>query len=145
LNPQNNNILYTSVGASFVFSDAFQGVPNWLRFGKDRASWAQVGSVTIGPYNNNTYSLTGNHLTLPLGSCSSATGTNGSIPNPGLLPLTSTEFEVGLDLRFFNSRLGLDLTYYNQVTTDDILNATFSRASGFGSTVVNLGEMRNNG
>ncbi len=72
-------------------------------------------------------------------------GNNGTIPNPQLQPLLSTELEFGLDVRFFENRLGLDFTYYDQKTTDDILNATISRASGFGSTSVNLGEMTNKG
>jgi hypothetical protein len=59
--------------------------------------------------------------------------------------LTSTEYEIGMDLRFIQNRLGIDVTYYSQLTTDDILNATISRASGFGSTIVNLGEMQNRG
>jgi TonB-linked SusC/RagA family outer membrane protein len=146
LNPENNSILYPSVGASFVFTDAFGGMPSWLSYGKLRGSWAQVGNVTVGAYSTNlTYSLQQNHLDYTLASFSSAGGNNGTIPNPGLLPLTSTEIEVGFDVRFFQNRLGIDFTYYNQKTTDDILNATISRASGFGSTQVNLGEMRNRG
>ena len=146
LNPENNSILYPSVGGSFVFSDAFNTLPNWLSFGKLRGSWAQVGNVTVGPYNTLlTYSLKQSHLGYTLASFSSAGGNNGSIPNSNLLPLTSTEYEIGLDVRFLDNRLGLDFTYYHQKTTDDILNATISRASGFGSTVVNVGELENKG
>ena len=45
----------------------------------------------------------------------------------------------------FQNRLGLDFTYYHQKSTNDQLNAQISRASGFGSTLVNLGEMENKG
>ncbi|MCB0665091.1 MAG: SusC/RagA family TonB-linked outer membrane protein [Saprospiraceae bacterium] len=147
LNPANNNILYPSLGLSFVFTDALN-IPtsSALSFGKFRASWAQVGNVTINPYATNlTYSLKQTHLGYTLASFSSAGGQNGLIPNPDIKPLTSTEIEFGFDLRFFNNRLGLDVTYYRQKTTEDILDATISRASGFGRTTVNLGEMRNNG
>ena len=146
LNPEFNNILYPSVGLSFVFTDAFDNMPDVLSFGKVRASWAQVGSVTISPYSTNlTYSLKQSHLRYTLASFSSAGGNNGVIPNPEIQPLTSTEWEFGVDLRFLQNRLGLDVTYYNAKTTEDILNATISRASGFGRTTVNLGEMRNSG
>ena len=146
LNPEFNSILYPSIGGSFVFSDAFDTLPNWLSFGKLRGSWAQVGNVTVNPYNTNlTYSLKQAHLGYTMASFSSAGGNGGSIPNPNLQPLTSTEFEIGLDVRFLDNRLGLDFTYYHQTTTDDILNATISDASGFGSTTVNLGEMQNKG
>ncbi|MEQ9437587.1 MAG: SusC/RagA family TonB-linked outer membrane protein [Cyclobacteriaceae bacterium] len=146
LNPEYNSILYPSIGGSFVFSDAINNLPNWLSFGKLRGSWAQVGNVTVNPYNTNlTYSLKQAHLGYTMASFSSAQGNNGSIPNPGLLPLTSTEYEIGMDVRFLDNRLGLDFTYYHQTTTDDILNATISRASGFGSTVVNVGKLENKG
>lgn len=147
LNPDYNNITYPSVGASFVFSDAFTGLPSWLSFGKVRASWAQTGIVNINPYSANlTYSLYGfNHLGYSLGSFSQAMGSGGSIPNPTLQPALSTEIEAGIDLRFFNDRLGLDFTYYNQKTTDDIIQQSISSSTGFGSTNVNIGELRNKG
>jgi TonB-linked SusC/RagA family outer membrane protein len=147
LNPENNHILYPSVGGSFVFSDAMQTLPSWLSFGKVRASWAQVGSVQIDPYNTNlTYSLNGSpHLGHTMASFSSAGGQLGTIPNPDLRPPTSTEIEFGADVRFFQDRLGLDFTYYHQKTTDDILQASIAPSSGFGYTYVNVGELQNNG
>jgi TonB-linked SusC/RagA family outer membrane protein len=147
LNPDYNSILYPSVGASFVFSDAFTGLPSWLSFGKARASWAQVGIVNINPYAANlTYSLNGNsHLGHTMGTFSSAGGNNGNIPNPQLQPALSTEIEVGFDTKFFDNRFGVDFAYYHQTTTDDILGVTISRASGFGSTNVNVGELQNKG
>ncbi len=146
LDPEYNSILYPSIGGSFVFSDAINTLPNWLSFGKIRGSWAQVGNVTVNPYNTIlTYSLKQAHLGYTMASFSSAGGNNGSIPNPTLQPLTSTEYEIGMDVRFLDNRLGLDVTYYNQRTTNDILRATISRASGFGSTVVNVGELENKG
>ena len=152
LDPNQNNITYPSIGGSFVFSDALADLPNWLSFGKVRASWAQVGSATVGPYQiANVYSLLGAPAinfaggNVPMASFANAQGNAGTIPNSGLRPLTSTEKEVGLDVRFWQNRLGLDLTFYHQVSTDDQLNAQISRSSGFGSTLVNLGEMENKG
>ncbi|PSL07689.1 SusC/RagA family TonB-linked outer membrane protein [Cecembia rubra] len=152
LDPENNNITYPSVGASFVFTDAFKSLPNWLSFGKIRASWAEVGNSTVGPYQiANVYSLIGapafnaQGQQVPMATFATAQGNAGTIPNRFLKPLLSTETEVGFDVRFFQNRLGLDLTYYAQKSTNDQLNAQVSRASGFGSTLVNLGEMQNRG
>ncbi|HLA53490.1 MAG TPA: SusC/RagA family TonB-linked outer membrane protein [Flavitalea sp.] len=146
LNPAVNSKFYPSVGASFVFSDAISTLPTWLSFGKFRASWAQVGNVTIQPYNTSlTFTSIGSHLGKPMASFFSAKDRNGNLPFEDLVPFTSTEFEFGFDLRFLENRLGLDLTLYSQKTTDDILNANISRASGFGTTSVNLGEMQNRG
>jgi TonB-linked SusC/RagA family outer membrane protein len=143
LNPEQNSILYPSIGGSFVFSDAFAGLPAFLSFGKVRATWAQVGSVTVNPYQvNQVYSL----LSAPhLGAAMASLASGSTIPNRTLRPLTSTEYEFGADLRFLQNRLGLDVTYYHQKTTDDQLNAQIPISSGFGSTQVNVGQMENKG
>ena len=146
LNEEDNSILYPSVGASFVFSDAFK-LPSFISYGKLRLAWAQVGNAnSVGPYSTAlAYTAGITHNNMPLGSFASGYSNATNLPNPDLVPFTSTEMEYGLEARFFNNRLGLDLTYYDQKTTDDILNATISRASGFASTSVNLGEMTNKG
>ena len=152
LNPEYNSIFYPSVGGSFVFSDAVTSLPAWLSFGKVRASWAQVGVANISPYDANlTYSLNGSShpgfdgVPHTMATFSSAGGNNGNIPNPTLRPAMSTEIEFGIDARFLDNRVGIDLTFYKQRTTDDILRATISRASGFGTTDVNVGELENKG
>ena len=148
LNPDaENSVTYPSVGASWVISDTFQDLPSWLSFAKARASWAQVGIVNIGAYDAIlTYGLSGDpHLGHPWGTFSSAFGNNGNIPNPNLVPAVSTETEFGIDTRLFNNLIGFDVTYYSQRTTDDILRTTISRASGFGTTDVNVGELTNKG
>jgi TonB-linked SusC/RagA family outer membrane protein len=147
LNPDYNDIFYPSIGASFSFSDALKSLPPWLSFGKIRASWAQVGLATVDPYSSNlSYSFANSsHLGRPLATFSSALSMNGNIPNPTLQPALSTEIEFGLDVRFLENRVSLDVTYYRQKTTDDILQATISRATGFGTTSVNIGELQNSG
>ena len=148
LNPETNSIFYPSVGGSFVFSEAFGDLPQWLSFGKVRASWAQVGNVgsvgaysTIVSYLSDQTHVNANGQIVPMGRLNSP----DNLPNINLVPYTSTETEFGADLRFFNNRVGLDFTYYAQKTTNDILYARISEASGYSSTSVNLGEIRNRG
>ena len=64
LQPGKNSILYPSVGVSFVFSDAFTILPQWLSFGKGRMSWAQVGDASsVRPRDTQlTYSVGSTHL-----------------------------------------------------------------------------------
>ena len=140
LNPETNSILYPSVSLSYVFSQQFD-MPSWFSYGQFRAAWAKVGGDT-DPYNTLlTYSLTGSgHLTYPMGRIS-----QGSIPNPLLKPLTKTDFEIGVDLRFLENRLGVDVAYYQSTTKDDILSASISQASGFTGTTVNIGEIESSG
>lgn len=146
LNPEFNSIFYPSVGASWIVSDTFEDMPNWLSFGKVRASWAQVGLAALTPYSTNlTYQINGVHLLRPMAGISGATGRTGSLPNAFLQPALSTEIEFGVDFRLFQNRVGVDIAYYDQKTTDDIVSQTISVASGFGDTKVNIGKITNRG
>ena len=143
-----NSVFYPSVGASWVFSESFSSMPSWLNFGKARVSWGQSGIVTIGPYDvNNTYSLRSGeeHGGRSLGIFSQSGGTRGNFPNPFLIPAISTEIEAGIDLRMFDNRLGLDFTYYDQKTENDIVRSTIGQSTGFGSTDLNVGLVSNKG
>lgn len=143
MNPKSNSKLYPSVGGSFVITDAFKNLPKIISFGKVRAAWGQVATANVGAYGINlTYNLLGQgHLGKPMAGYASG----GNIPNPFLKPALSTELEFGTEWRFMQNRLGFDLTYYDQKTTDDILDATISIASGFGSTSINIGKLSNKG
>lgn len=148
LNPETgNDIFYPSVGGTWIISDTFGDIPSWFSFGKLRASWAQVGLVTINPYDTNLeYGLSGSsHLGRPMAGISGAFGRTATLPNTQIKPALSTELEMGFDVRLFQNRLGIDFAYYSQETTDDIVSQTISVATGFGATRVNVGKITNKG
>ncbi len=139
LAPGNNSILYPSVGASLVLSEAVK-LPSAISYLKLRSAWAQAGGDT-DPYNLSLlYSLSGSHLGAPLAQIS-----GGRVPNANLQPLTSTTFEVGLDARLFNNRLAVDFAFYTRNTTNDIVGATISATSGYDNALFNVGEISNKG
>jgi TonB-linked SusC/RagA family outer membrane protein len=143
LSPENRSILYPSVSGSFVFSQAFMTAPSWLSFGKLRAAYAQVGSDTdVAPYSNNLfYGINANLFGgQPVGGSSGTT-----VPNAGLRPMRTAETELGLELKLFNNRVGLDAAVYQKITTDQIVSAQISDASGFVTTLINSGKSQNNG
>jgi TonB-linked SusC/RagA family outer membrane protein len=143
LSKANRSILYPSVSASFVFSQAMASAPSWLSFGKIRAAYAEVGSDTdVSPYSNSLfYGINANLFTgQPVG------GSQGStVPNAGLRPMRTSESEVGFELRIFKNRVSLDMAAYEKITTDQIVSAQISDASGFVSTLINSGKSRNRG
>src|SRR5690606_6094814 len=141
LNPQSNSAFYPSVSTSFVFSQLFGTLPDWLDFGKLRASYAEVGGDT-NPYTNALYyNIEPNQFNgVPLGIITSSTS-----PNAFLRPLTVKEVEVGLDFRLFDGRVTVDVAAYNKLTEDEILNVDVSNASGYSQTLVNVGKLRNKG
>ncbi|HVY73206.1 MAG TPA: TonB-dependent receptor, partial [Puia sp.] len=142
LNPKTNSYFYPSVSGSFVFTDAFR-LPAVINFGKLRASWG--GSSNTGeaaPYSNAlTYGLQGYQTNgQPVGFIN---GTN--IPNQFLKPVQIKEYELGLNMEFFDSRLGFDVAGYSKTTTDDIVQVTVPQTSGYTTNTINIGQMRNSG
>ena len=148
LAPANRSILYPSVTGSFVFSQAFNNLPAWLNFGKLRAAYAGVGSDNdVAPYSDRLYYAVNANLfpnpagnNQPLGNITSST-----IPSTSLRPSRVAETELGLELKLFNSRVSLDFAYYNKITSDQIVTAQASDASGYTATLINNGQSRNRG
>ena len=135
-----NSFFYPAASLAFAFTDAFDIAPNILSFGKARVSWAKVGNDT-DPYQLNlTYSITQPHL----GNNTAQIGTD-RIPLANLQPEDNTALELGLDLRFFKNRFGIDLTWYKQNSSNFIVPVSISMSSGYRSAVVNAGEIQNKG
>lgn len=148
LSPENRSILYPSVSGSYVFSQSFNNIPSWLNFGKLRVAYAEVGSDTdVSPYSNNLfYGINSNLLSNPAGALQPVGGSSGNtLPNANLRPMRASEKEAGIELKLFNNRVGLDFAVYQKITTDQIVSAQISDASGFTSTLINSGRSRTNG
>ena len=148
LSPANRSILYPSVSGSFVFSEAMGNLPSWLTFGKIRAAYAEVGSDTdVSPYSNNQfYSVNGNLFPNPSGAAQPVAGPSSlTLPNANLKPMRASEKEIGLELKMFNNRVGLDFAVYQKITEDQIVSAQTSDASGYTNTLINSGRSRTNG
>ncbi|RCR68378.1 SusC/RagA family TonB-linked outer membrane protein [Larkinella punicea] len=148
LAPANRSVLYPSITGSFVFSQAFSNMPNWLNFGKIRAAYAEVGSDgDVAPYSNNLfYSVGANLFPNPAGLGQPVGNiTSNTVPSATLRPSRTAETEVGLELKMFNNRVGLDLAFYNKITSDQIVAAQSSDASGYTNTLINSGQSRNQG
>ncbi len=148
LAPANRSILYPSVTGSFVFSQAFNSLPTWLNFGKLRAAYAEVGSDgDVGPYSNNLfYSVGANLFPNPAGQGQPVGNiTSNTVPSATLKPSRVAEAEVGLELKLFNNRVGLDLAVYNKITSDQIVSVQSSDASGYTNSLINSGQSRNRG
>ncbi|MCB0570997.1 MAG: SusC/RagA family TonB-linked outer membrane protein [Phaeodactylibacter sp.] len=128
----NNGYLYPSVSGSLVFSELLN--TSWLSFGKLFGSVAQVGA-DLDPYRTNSVYDYG---TAPYGSTSTFAVPN-LLPNTNLEQTLSTSWEVGLDMRLFNDRLGFSLIHYQAETKNDILQVQVPGASGYSEALINAG------
>ena len=147
---QNNSFFYPTLGLSFVFTDAFESIKSVLPYGKVRIGYGQTGNdvdpyMIYGYYEPGTVTNPfGDGLIYPFNGVNAYTYGN-TIGNPHLKAELSKEFEAGMDLRFLDNRIGVDLTYYNKRTTNQIMPVDISPSSGYTVQYMNLGCIRNRG
>ncbi len=153
---ENNSFFYPSVGTSFLLHDILDIESETVNSLKLRASWAKTGNATSPyqlasaynvsslPYNDLSLFYLGN-IGLSPGAAEEGAAPGTVIPNRNLVPELSTEYEFGLDASFFNNRLGIDFTYYNKDTKNQILQLSLPPTSGAEAKVVNAGLVNNSG
>jgi TonB-linked SusC/RagA family outer membrane protein len=136
--PENSrSYFYPSVSTSLIFTQ-LADVP-FLSYGKLRAGWSEVGNDQE-PYNlvdpyisdeffNNNPRLTGSNL----------------LRNPDLKPERTRSWEVGTELRGPGDRLGLELTYYNETTRNQIVPVQVTPQTGVTERMLNAGQVSNRG
>ncbi len=145
---------YGGTSASFVFTDAFNIVSDVLNSGKIRVGAAKVGSDP-SPYLTQALLYNTNPSGPGFGNNVASIdfpflGTNGQtladgLGNGQLTPEFTSEIEIGTDLRLLKNKVGIDFTYYNRNTTDQIVAIAVPVTSGFSSAVTNIGRVSNKG
>lgn len=141
LPPKNNSYFYPSINGSFVVSDAFK-LPKYISYAKLRASYGIVGNACPPYVSNIAYNqkvlqtINGSVPSLSLGS---------KYGNENLKSETKYEREIGIETRFFEDRLGLDVSYYTNTVKDQIMDLPTSASTGASSQIVNVGEIGSHG
>lgn len=138
VNTDSESFFYPSIGLTWVLNETFD-MPDWITFSKIRASYAEVGK-DIPPYA--TIPLN----TIPLGQNNFQKPQFGVIEGETLEPERQKSFEIGTDWKFFQNRLGIDITYYDTKTTNQIFFIQAEpNVQGFVQNIVNAGEITNKG
>lgn len=135
--PAPHSYFYPSLGLTSVLSDIVE-LPNFINFAKLRGSYTRVGNDAAPYLLTQTYSF-------------SQGGTGGFINRDGtqaigdLKPELTTSLEFGFDGRFFENRLGLDVTFYKTNSINQLLSLPLAPASGFSNQYINAGNIENAG
>jgi TonB-linked SusC/RagA family outer membrane protein len=130
----NGSYFYPSAGVSLVLSDAIKNFPKTISFAKIRGSYSIVGNTV--PLN----------VTNPINSINQGSVIfNSTAPFEDLKPEKINSFEIGTDIRFFNNRLSLDLTYYKANSTNQFFSIAVSPGTGYSRRFINGGDIQNSG
>jgi hypothetical protein len=128
---------YPSIGLSAVLSD-LMAMPSWVSFGKIRGAYTQVGNGAAAYRTKQTNSfLTG----IGQGVMSRS---DRRLPDR-LKPEQTSSWEIGLEARFLEHRLGFDLSYYHSNSFDFLLEGALPVASGYARQYINAGNIENKG
>lgn len=144
MNPNNNAFIYPSVNTALVLSDLID-LPSFMSYTKLRGSYGVVGNYPDIYRANIAYNQNTMGVQQPGGSPVLFTNIPGVFGNDGIRPEQKYEFEFGLDAKFFNGKIGLDISYYNAQIRDQILPLTLPQTAGASSVLANIGTLRNKG
>ena len=143
-----------SLAWSFSEEEFMKDYKKWLSSGKLRLSWGLTGNNRIGEYdylalldmikshattsmNNTVYPFDGNNANVGVAPI--------SLPNEDLKWETTEQWNLGLDLGFFDERISFTADLYRKTTRDLLLDATLPYSSGYLTAMKNIGKVRNDG
>ncbi len=133
-----NSFFYPSASLGLIVSEMIT-MPSFISFTKLRAAYADVSSdaspyLTLPVYSRGTRWNGTPSLNLP-----------GSIYDQAIKPNRTLSREGGLEMKFLQSRIGFDLTYFSYLDKNSIRNVPLSQASGYSNLVVNGDTYTRNG
>ncbi len=147
LEADNRSIFYPNVSASFIPTESISVLKgkkniNYMKFRAGYSTAANFGS----PYQTRSALSIATRNFVTAGS--TVVNTNAIpnfLPNANLKPELLAETEIGFEGKFFQSRLSFDFTWYNRVSSDQILNRDLDPSTGYTSQQINAGKVTNNG
>lgn len=149
--PANNrSFTYGSAGLSIVLTDLFKIESSTFSYAKLRGSYAGAGNVPPAFATDTFYNIATTGTRYAGGVRFPIDGVGGVLLSPAagngnLRAEFTNTFEIGTDIRLFENRVGLDVTYYNAISRDQIVSVPVPASTGFSTQLINAGEIQNRG
>ena len=138
----NNSFWYPSVSASVLYTELLKDkCPKWWNYGKIRASYGIVGNAPEIYWANMAYK----QGSLNKNNTYTYAFVETKIGNEGIKPEKKHEYELGIENKFLNNRLGMEFSYYYNDIKDQILHTSAAASMGGRSMLMNIGELTNKG
>lgn len=143
----NRSIFYPSTSLSFIPTEAIESLKgnksiNYLKLRIGYATSANFPS----PYSTRASLSTATKTFVTANSTNvNVNAITGEAPNPNLKPELSKETEAGIEGKFIDNRLSLDLTFYRRISDNQLLTQSLDPATGYTSQQINAGTVTNRG
>ncbi len=147
LEPNNRKIFYPGVSASFIPTSFIDGLKNssTVNYLKLRVGYSTSAHFPTPYQTRASLNLTTNQFVDNGGNSVNTASVPNLVPNPNLKPELLRETEAGIEGKFFDSRISLDLTGYFRTATNQILNRQLDASTGYTATTINAGAVDNKG
>lgn len=147
LEKANRSLFYPSVSASFIPTSVIASLQNskMINYLKLRAGYATSANFGTPYQTRPVLNINTNVFVDRVGTVINSNSISNRLPNPDLKPELLSEAEFGVEGRFIDNRLSLDVTYYSRVSKDQILDRDIDPSSGFTVTAINAGSVSNKG
>ncbi|MEN0052769.1 MAG: SusC/RagA family TonB-linked outer membrane protein [Mucilaginibacter sp.] len=152
--PDSKGFFYPKADISYVFSSLLKDQKT-ISYGKIRFAYSNVG-ISPGVYRTKTYFTVPtiadgftNGLSFPYpdadGVNHNGYAISATVPSEFLKPERNQGLEAGLEMKFFDNRLGFDATLYQQTSHDLLISQPVAPTSGFQYFFHNIAQIRNRG
>lgn len=147
LEADNRSLFYPSGSVAFIPTSAFDGLKgskmvNYLKIRAGYATSANFGS----PYATRPLlNISTNVFSDRIGTVINTNSISNRLANPDLKPELIGEIELGIEGKFINNRVSVDLTFYRRLSEDQILDRALDPGTGFTVTRINAGNVQNKG
>ncbi|OYU57123.1 MAG: SusC/RagA family TonB-linked outer membrane protein [Chitinophagaceae bacterium BSSC1] len=147
LEKANRSIFYPSASVSFVPTSAIPALQNnkYINYLKVRLGYATSAGFPGAYETRPVLDIATRTFLDRSGTPVNTNAVSNFLPNPDLKPELQTEFEAGIDGKFLKNRLTLDLTLYNRISKDQLLNRDLDPATGYTGIKINAGQVSNKG
>jgi TonB-linked SusC/RagA family outer membrane protein len=145
-----NSYFYPGVNASLLVTDLFKELKSDnVNLIKVRAAYGKTGNdaspyLVYNSYQNTLAPLPNGSLLLPLTGISGLQH-NKRLGNENLMPEMTTELEMGFETRLFSNRVGVDFSFYNRKTKNQITSTGLAPETGYTTRTTNIGNIQNKG
>jgi len=147
LEKDNRSLFYPSASVSFIPTTAFNSLRGnrMVNYLKVRAGYATSANFGFPYRTRPILTISTNVFEDRSGSIINTNSISNRLANPNLKPERLSEIELGVEGKFINNRVNLDLTFYKRISEDQILDRDLDPASGYTVQSINAGTVRNKG
>ena len=143
----NNSVLYPSVSLALIPTEMFGGLQNnaILNYLKIRGGYGTSAGYPDPYQTRNVLETQTNVFVTTGGQVLNANSVSNRLGNPNLEAEILEELEFGVEARFLQNRVGIDLSLYDKTSSDLIIDLDLDPATGYTNTTVNAAQITNTG